>query len=252
MEDEVTQQQNTARAAKLVHAHLGFASRLAKQFYWERSQCGIELEDIEGAAYLGLCDAAKRFDAEKGSGFRTYAYFRVRGAMFDSLRRGGGISRTYFNELSRNSTSVGDADAESPANADEQESAERSLPYAFARSISDLCSLVEILKQAGVELHISTEGQFGGLSYARDIDPEKASQFHRTSEYLRKIVQQLPERERKVIELRYFEDENYNYIRAQFNNVSKSWVSRVHSRAIDMMREMMERDGMSSDAMRSF
>ena len=46
----------------------------------------IDINDIISAGALGLIDAVEKFDETKGIKFKTYAEFRVRGAMLDSLR----------------------------------------------------------------------------------------------------------------------------------------------------------------------
>ena len=48
---------------------------------------GTDLDNLEAAGVLGLVEAANRFDPERGVRFKTFAYTRIRGAIFDELRR---------------------------------------------------------------------------------------------------------------------------------------------------------------------
>ncbi len=48
---------------------------------------GIDLENLEAAGTLGLVEAANRFEPERGIHFKTFAYTRIRGAIYDELRR---------------------------------------------------------------------------------------------------------------------------------------------------------------------
>ena len=48
---------------------------------------GIDLDNLEAAGVLGLVEAANRFEAERGIAFKTFAYTRIRGAIYDELRR---------------------------------------------------------------------------------------------------------------------------------------------------------------------
>jgi RNA polymerase sigma factor for flagellar operon FliA len=48
---------------------------------------GMDLENLEAAGVLGLVEAANRFDPQRGIRFETFAYLRIRGAVFDELRR---------------------------------------------------------------------------------------------------------------------------------------------------------------------
>ena len=52
----------------------------------ERLPQQVEMEDLISAGIVGLMDALQKFDSTKKVQFRTYAQFRVRGAMLDSLR----------------------------------------------------------------------------------------------------------------------------------------------------------------------
>lgn len=54
----------------------------------------IDINDIISAGALGLIDAVEKFDETKGIKFKTYAEFRVRGAMLDSLRNMDWVSRS--------------------------------------------------------------------------------------------------------------------------------------------------------------
>lgn len=52
----------------------------------------ILLEDLEGYGMIGLCEAAQRFDPSRGLKFITFAYLRVRGAMFDGMLKMSGLA----------------------------------------------------------------------------------------------------------------------------------------------------------------
>jgi RNA polymerase sigma factor for flagellar operon FliA len=48
---------------------------------------GIDVDNLEAAGVLGLVEAANRYEAERGISFKTFAYSRIRGAIYDELRR---------------------------------------------------------------------------------------------------------------------------------------------------------------------
>jgi RNA polymerase sigma factor for flagellar operon FliA len=68
-------------------------------------------------------------------------------------------------------------------------------------------------------------------------DPERKLEKSRRSKKIRDIVATLPEKERIIIEQYYFQDRKLADVAEQFAGLSKSWVSRLHDRAIDMLRE---------------
>ncbi len=56
----------------------------------------VEIDDVLQAGVLGLIDAVKKFDGGRGVQFNTYAYFRIKGAIGDELRRGFRTKREYI------------------------------------------------------------------------------------------------------------------------------------------------------------
>src|SRR5262249_54862619 len=84
----------------------------------------VDRDDLIGAAELGLVEAARNFDPTRGVLFKTFAYYRIRGAIYDALRRMGwlkGDARLRFeagaNEYIKDYTESGDGDSPSPEGA---------------------------------------------------------------------------------------------------------------------------------------
>jgi RNA polymerase sigma factor FliA len=65
--------------------HLPIVRFIARRIH-ERLPPHVPIEDLYGAGVLGLLDAFGKFDPSKQVQFRTYAQFRIRGAILDSLR----------------------------------------------------------------------------------------------------------------------------------------------------------------------
>src|SRR4051812_47322536 len=72
----------------LVENHLGYATRIARRQCW-RLPRRFSLEELQAAAYLGLVEAARRFDEGQRVSFTTFAYPRVFGAIMDYVRECG-------------------------------------------------------------------------------------------------------------------------------------------------------------------
>ena len=77
---------------KLVRDHVEYARALANQL-GRQLPSRPEMEELTAFALSGLAEAASRYDPDKGAAFRTFAYYRIRGAMFDGLRRSGWLAR---------------------------------------------------------------------------------------------------------------------------------------------------------------
>jgi len=218
----------------LIVEQIGFAKQLAAQFYTQRSNFGFEREDFEGAAMLGLCDAARRFDPAKGEYFKTYCYFRIKGAMFDLLRNGAGVQRRQFNQIVANKTP-----AESNGKAPYKPSA--SLPYSFANSAHELVGLVNVLDGLSMMLHVTDTGRVD-LSYAEERNPEEIAVVTNTQEYLRRLIDALPAKERVVVLQHYYEGQSLSEIGRSMDGLSRSWVCRLHQSAIQHLQEMVAND----------
>lgn len=62
---------------------------------------GLDRENLEAAGVLGLVEAAAHFDATRGVQFKTFAYYRIRGAILDELRRNSPLSQDALRKLAR-------------------------------------------------------------------------------------------------------------------------------------------------------
>ena len=77
---------------ELIHDHLGMAKRLAGKIA-RRTPSVVRRDDLESAAFLGLTEAASRYDSTRGEPFVAYASKRVSGAVLDELRRNDILTR---------------------------------------------------------------------------------------------------------------------------------------------------------------
>jgi RNA polymerase sigma factor FliA len=77
---------------QLVEKHLSLVQAIARKVK-KTLNASIELDDLVGYGAKGLVEAAERFDARHGVAFTTFAYYRIRGAMYDGLRVMGWYSR---------------------------------------------------------------------------------------------------------------------------------------------------------------
>ena len=223
--------------------NIEYAQKLARQFHHKRKKIGVDYCDIEGAALLGLCDAARRFDRAKNTDFRTYCYFRIRGAMYDLLRQGGGISRRHFNRMRIQRQQLDKLqERESEVTEEELESLEHEVPYTFASTAEELASLVNTIDRVGLQLWITPGREAVYLTYANQETPEGIVALERTRAYLRALVEELPEPEYSVVVLRYFKEWTFDQIGKELGSPSRSWVSRMHGNALEALRGALERD----------
>lgn len=180
-----------------------------------------EYEDLIAYGQEGLVQAADRFDPSKGVAFSTFAYYRIRGAMFDGLRKMGNVihirdhrvafaqrADEYVEELSRE-----------PPPPDAEAAAER---------------LVGALSDLAVAYVIASE-DVGDRADTTTPDPGQVTEAHEELSLARRLVTTLPERERELISLMYFEGMTM-LDAAKRLGMSKGWASRLHARALQRMR----------------
>ena len=82
---EMPQEILNGEQERLLLEHLPIVRFLARRIH-ERLPQHVDIEDLVSAGVVGLMDAFTKFDPEKKVQFRSYAQFRIRGAILDSLR----------------------------------------------------------------------------------------------------------------------------------------------------------------------
>src|SRR3954463_6372506 len=80
---------------QLVEKHLSLVQAIARKVK-KTLNASIELDDLVGYGSKGLVEAAGRFDARHGRAVTTFAYYRIRGAIYDGLRAMGWYSRADY------------------------------------------------------------------------------------------------------------------------------------------------------------
>lgn len=223
---------------RLLLEHLPTVRYIARRVH-ERLPQHVELDDLISAGMVGLIDAFSKFDHSKKVQFKSYAQFRVRGAILDSLRELDWSPR----ELRRKGRSI--------------EEAMRSLNQTLGRTpteheIADFLKLTLVEYQQllgelkGLEvgsLHVE-RGEEGGdeeLAYvAGDPDEDPLFQCMRGElrQHLADAIAELPERERMVLTLYYYEELTMKEI-GQTLGVVESRVSQIHSAAVLRLRSAM-------------
>src|ERR1700747_1039075 len=99
-EPEGSDQAIAARAdvTRLIEAHVPYAHALAAEVM-RKLPPDLERKDIQGWAELGLVEAANAFDASRGVQFKTFAYYRIRGAIYDGLRKMGWYPKSQYQQM---------------------------------------------------------------------------------------------------------------------------------------------------------
>ena len=201
----------------------------------------VPLEDLVHAGVLGLMDALTKYDDTRQVQFKTYAKFRIRGAILDSLRELDWSPR----DLRRKARQVEDA-AERIGqalgrSATEQEIAdELGLPL---ESFQHLLGELEGLDLGSFHFENSDKDQDDDLCEHLPGNPEESPyQLTMKSELhglLARAVQQLSEKEQQVLSLYYYEELTMKETGAVLG-IGESRVSQIHSLALIRLRTRLE------------
>jgi RNA polymerase sigma factor for flagellar operon FliA len=201
----------------------------------------LELDELVSAGTLGLIEAMKNFDAARGLAFSTFAAPRIRGAMLDEMRRQDHVPRS----VRRRARDVGAA------------------TELLTRELGRVPDATQIANRLGIDMETYFRWQNDGDS-ARFVSLERTSETvtpgsrlpseHIVSEnesdiddhltlgqeihHLQAALGRLPDQERHVLSLYYFEELKLHEI-AAILGVSESRVSQIRSKAVARLRRAL-------------
>jgi RNA polymerase sigma factor for flagellar operon FliA len=192
----------------------------------------IEFDDLVSYGMLGLFEAADRYDAKFGANFMTFAYYRIRGAIYDGLRGMGWVSRTEYQryrfEMQANSflTSVNDATIATPSPVKKSPEDE----------INELADVVSGL----VTIYVTALDAMEGFQIKDDRGPsvEESLEILQARKLVAEAVGKLPEQEKTLLQLYYYKEMSLEDVGKQLG-LSKSWTSRLHTRAIEKLSRLL-------------
>ena len=225
----------TGEQERVLLEHLPIVRFLARRIH-ERLPQHVDIEDLVSAGVVGLMDAFSKFDPAKKVQFRSYAQFRIRGAILDSLRTLDWSPR----ELRRKGRAVEEAIRVLTAKLGHAPN-EAEVAQEMALELEEYQQLLGDLK--GLEigtLHMERNEDSGEeeLAYVPGR-PEEDPLFRclrgELEDRLAEAIQNLPDRERLVMSLYYYEEMTMREIGLALG-VVESRVSQVHASAVVHLR----------------
>lgn len=230
------------QASALTHAqesllleHLPLVRYVARGIL-ERLPAHVELDELVGAGTLGLLDAARKFNAGKNVQFRSYAQFRIRGAILDSLRSLDWSPR----ELRRKGRAVQEARRALEARLGRQ-GTDTELADELGLPLAELQQLTGNLRGLEVATLNVERGEDTGeeeLAFIPAKESENPLFQYLEGEARRRVIaaiDALPERERLVMMLYYFEEMTMREI-GQVLGVVESRISQIHHGTLTRLR----------------
>jgi RNA polymerase sigma factor for flagellar operon FliA len=215
--------------------HLPTVRYLARRIH-ERLPQHVELDDLVSAGVVGLIDAFSKFDHTKKVQFKSYAQFRIRGAILDSLRTLDWSPR----DLRRKGRAVEEA-IRSVTHRVGRAPSEQEIAREMELTLAEYQLLLGDLKGLEIgSLHMERSEDSGDeeLAYipgSPEDDPLFRCLKGEMKQRLADAIDELPEKERMVLTLYYYEELTMKEIGLTLG-VVESRVSQIHSSAVLRLR----------------
>jgi RNA polymerase sigma factor for flagellar operon FliA len=199
----------------------------------------VQADDLISSGILGLMDAIDKYDLERDTRFETYAVTRIRGAILDELRALDWIPRSTRQKARRLESVYVELENALGRSATAEEVAKH-----MKLSTHALYGLLDEVRSTNlVSLDEYVQGKDGegqtrlvdAVEDREGLDPSDRIDIEDLKEVMNHAIIRLPQRERLVIALYYYEELTLKEI-GSILNVSESRISQIHTKAITRLR----------------
>ncbi len=207
-----------------------------------RLPSNIEFDDLVSSGVIGLMDAIDKYDPSRDNKFKTYAEFRIRGAILDELRAQDWVPRSVREKakhLERAHVRLEQKLGRIPT--------EEEIISELKMSKDEYFSLLNQVKSVSI-LSLDEAGSFNSsdrrsilnlLESCKIPSPITQLNLKLVKDVVTKAIESLPEKQRLVLSLYYYEDLNLKEI-GDVLEVTESRVSQLHTQAILWLRRKLK------------
>ena len=219
----------------LIEQHRSYVRALAVRIM-QSLAFSVDLEELINYGNLGLVEAAERFDPLRGVSFSTFSHYRIKGAIYDGLRDMGHYTRADINARARWAANANDL---LQSSSDDEYSATDSPVVSVDDEISKVESLIDELIPTYL-LSLSSD-EVPDIEDNNALSTEEIEQREMIG-LVMDLVTELSEDEQELINALYFKHVSMTHLAAQMG-ITKSWISRLHARAIKHLRDKLKEKG---------
>ena len=220
----------------IILAYAPFIKFIANRLAF-RMPSHIDINDIINSGVLGLMDALDKFDNAKGVKFKTYAEFRIRGAMLDNLRSMDWVPRSIRKTVSLLEKTYTELEKKlnRPAT-DEEVAAALNIDAEKYYEIISQASGVSLLSLEMISSHEDARLKLiDCLTDEEGRNPLTVLKLEEFRGIIAEAITALPEKEKMVVSLYYYDDLTMKEI-SRILKLTESRVSQIHTKAILRLR----------------
>jgi RNA polymerase sigma factor for flagellar operon FliA len=204
----------------------------------------VGVEDLYSAGLVGLLDAVRRFDPTDFSFFEAYARVRIRGAIFDELRHLDWVPRSVHDKARKVEQTRRDLHNRNGAVPTDEQMA-RALdisPREYDQLLETLRPKTFICLDAMANNDGENDGgRHGIINDESQINPRQNASLREMASLVEERLKELPEKQRKVLALYYFEDLRLREIAEAFG-LSESRICQIHAQAIQGIQALLRKE----------
>ncbi|MDD3839684.1 MAG: FliA/WhiG family RNA polymerase sigma factor [Clostridia bacterium] len=198
----------------------------------------VDYDDLVSIGIIGLIDSIEKYDIDRKVKFKTYAYLRIRGEIQDYLRKQDYVPRNIREKANMIEKAYNQLQSQHcKAITDEEVANYLNIPLGeFNDIIKRIDSYINFSLEDMLEKNIYVEP----ISTDKDVIPHEQLENREIKRILSNAIDRLPAKERKVIQLYYYEELTLKEI-GIILNLSESRISQLHTKSLLRLRGSLAR-----------
>jgi RNA polymerase sigma factor for flagellar operon FliA len=193
----------------------------------------IHPEDLYSSGLVGLLNALRRFNPKSGTSFETYARVRIRGAVLDELRKIDWVPRSIHDKARLVEKCMAEIEQQKgriPSEAEMAKSLKLSITE-YRQLLEEVRPATFVCLDAARGLEEDGSSRYESMADEKMISPDERVERREMAQLIATRIRQLPEMQRKVLALYYYEDLRLREIAAVFG-VTESRICQIHAQAL--------------------